>query len=322
MHLYNTLTNASNDFFNFRENRFTQRFQKYFLMRSSLRFHEDFVVCVFITIVICYRFRFIHPIHVADIFECSLDAANDFINKLVKRNYLKLDYLEGIGVGMRIGGHGYYLYSISDSAREEFIKSCPYYNAGIRVRKTVSPKIIHDLIALRMAIIVAKKTCAIDIIPDFSSGLKYEDDDKVPDIFLKTITNKIIWVEMELTTKCGKNLEDFCQRSTESLNKKRSDEIYVFMDRESDAIRYRNYFNAFSTQKSYNPINSVKIFQSKAISYLDAFCGEVSSTENHKPTNYRKGHVPHALEEHFNRRRRGAKRESSHQLSIHDMQYF
>lgn len=309
MHFWN-YQNENNEtidefFFSFQKNSFTTRFQKYFLKRKSLRFHEDFVVCVFLVIVICYRFRFIHPIHICDIFGCTLEESETFISKLVTRNYLKLDYVEGIGFGMTIGGHGYYLYSISESAKQEFLRGCPYYESGIRVRKTVSAKLIHDLIALRMSLLTAKITNSIDIIPDFSSGLSYELDDKIPDVFLKGVGSKTIWVEMEYTTKSGRELSSFCRRTICSVNKKRADQIFIFLDTAADAIRYRKYFDEESGGISLDLFPQIMIIQSKSISFVDAFGGEVPDYQIHRQKNYRKGHIPHALQEKFHKNSRG-----------------
>jgi hypothetical protein len=315
---YNQNNDATDDFFfTFKKNRFTTRFQKYFFRRKSLRFHEDFVVCVFLVIVICYRFRFLHPIHICDIFGCSAAEAEEFISKLVKRNYLKLDYVEGIGFGMTIGGHGYYLYSISDSAKEEFLRGCPYYESGIRVRKTISTKLIHDLIALRMSLITATITQAVDLVPDFSSGLSYELDDKIPDVFLRGIGSKTIWVEMEYTTKSGRELYSFCRRTISSIEKKRTDEVFIFLDTATDAIRYRKYFDEESGGTSSNLFPQIHIIQSKSISFVDAFGGEVPDYDTHRIKNYRKGHIPHALQEKFHRYGRGNPEHSSQSSAYH-----
>lgn len=300
----NSNNTHEDNFFEFRENKFTRRFQKYFSRRRTLRLHEDFVVCTFITIVICYRFRFIHPIHISELFGCINEESIEFINKLVKRNYLKLDYIEGIGFGMTIGGHGYYLYSISESAKEKFLRGCPYYESGIRVRKTVSPKLIHDLIALRMSLLTASITNSVDIVPDYSSGLSYAVEDKIPDTFLKKFNNRTIWVEMEYTTKSGKELSSFCRRTISSLEQKRAEGIYIFLDTEIDAIRYRKYFDEESGGCSRNLFPKLKIIQSKSISFIDAFGGEVPEYDNHQLKNYRNGHIPHALEGKLHRKSR------------------
>lgn len=305
--------------FKFKDTKFTRRFQKAFEKRHKLRFHEDFELCVFLVTVICYRFRYIHPIHLVELFRKSTDEIDTFITKLIDRNYLKIDHLPGLGVGMTNKGHGYYLYSVSEVARKKFMKNCPYLAEGKTVTRKFSAKTIHDLIALRLSIIAAEMVSAVDIIPDYATGLTYEEDDKIPDIILKTKEGKSIWIELEYTPKTGKEMKDFCRKTVLSRILKRMNNSFVFFDSESDAKRYKSEFDLYRQHYGLRLIDDIRVFHTKAISYIDAFGGEVKNTEAHRQNTYRKGHVPHGLEEKFNRRRRGPNRKALAVADIRDL---
>lgn len=280
------------------------------------------MVCTFLVVTICSRFRFIHPIHVVDLFGCSIDQANIFLEKLLKRNILKIDHLEGLGVGMNIGGHGYYLYSISKHARNTFLLNCPYYENGIRVRKTYSAKTIHDLIALRIALVIAGLVSAVDIISDFSTGLIFRDGDKIPDVFLRTHEKKVIWVEMEYSPKSGNELKYFCENTINSILSKKMNETYIVFDTETAAKRYRRELDNIIYENNIGPLPQIKIIQSKAVCYLDAFGGQVINIDQLTSSMFRKDHVPHALVERFNARRRSDKNKTYQLSSFYELRSY
>ena len=312
--------NIKKKLFKFEDTKFTRRFQKAFSKRHALRLHEDFELCTFLVIVICYRFRYIHPIHITELFGRSTNETDEFISKLIRRNYLKIDHLPGLGVGMTNQGHGYYLYSVSDVAKKKYLENCPYLASGKKVSRKFSAKSIHDLIPLRLSIIVAGKVNAIDIMPDYATGLTYEKSEKIPDIILKTNEGKAIWIELEYTPKSGNEMKDFCRKTIRSRILKRMSYSYIFFDSESDANRYKSELDIYRNIYGIRLVDDIKIFHTKAISYIDAYGGEIMNTDIHRPHNYRKDHIPHGLEEQFNQRRRGPHKKAFMPSDIRDLQ--
>lgn len=280
------------------------RFRKFFAIRQTLGGHEDFEICAMLVVILCYRMRFLHPVHIAHLFDWPMAKAEHFFSQLIKRNYLKLDDISGIGIGMTIGGYGHYLASISDHARNRFMNACPYYMVGIRVRRTLSTKLPHDLAVLRLSLLTARLVDAVDMIPDYCSGIRYARGDKVPDAYLQTAHGEVVWVEIEYSKKTGADLKSFCERTISSIERGRADAVYVYLDKPCDAKLYRKFFDAACHGDSRTQLPQIRIMQSTIVSHVAAYGGEIPNIESLRVRNFRAGHTPHALRERFDKRRR------------------
>lgn len=222
--------------------RISKKFRKFFQKRKSLRFNEDFLVCVFLVLVITYRFRFIHPHHISEIFSCTAEEAWKFCEKLVQRGYLEVRHLEESNMGFLIDGKGTYLFAIGEKGVTLLngygIENC----TGKRSKIRVSSKLFHDMLALLITLKNADALKLSDFYPDFYIGVETQRSTKKPDIYILDINGRNIWIEIERSPKAGKELKNFFYDLLNSLYAKEADAVHIFL-RTGKNLNYEKTWN-------------------------------------------------------------------------------
>lgn len=246
----------------------SRKFRMFFQRRKYLRLNEDFMVCVFLILIIIYRFRFIHPQHIAELFSCSNEEAWNFADKLVKRGYLVTKHLEESNVGFLVDGEGTYLFSIGRKGitflREYGIESC----SGKRSKARASSNLFHDMLALLLVLKNADELRVSDFYPDFYIGQETQGFIKKPDIFILDYDDRIIWMEIERTPKAGKRLQLFFWDTLCSLFSRSVAEVHVFVPPRKN-VNYENIWgnDRFILAQNINGMENLRDDPDSAIGF-------------------------------------------------------
>lgn len=250
--------------------------------------------CVLIVLMICHRWRHIHPAHIALIFGRSREQTDEFVIKLIMRGILQVDYLPELDRGMTIGKCGSYLLRPKRSKKYAILNEIGYHNEYAKVKRRVSRKTLHDQISLLIALQTADKLHAVDLIPDFSSGFNLSASPKIPDVFLKTYDQRIHWIEVECSPKWGEPLHRFCNNLLRSLDEGKADYVWIFLNRESDAKRYRKTLENSYVDNKHRLLEQIRIVQNTSVRHFGALEGEVPGKEFLTREHFCNGHIPDA----------------------------
>lgn len=238
---------------NFDEVTISKKFRKFFQRRKSLRLNEDFMVCVFLILVITYRFRFIHPRHIAEVFSCTEEFAWEFADKLVKRGYLTVKQIDQSNIGFLINGKGTYLFAIGRKGvallKEYGIENC----TGRRSKARASSNLFHDMVALFITLKNSDTFRVLDFYPDYYVGKENLGSQKKPDIYILNQDQNIIWIEIERTLKSGKRLGIFFSNLLLNLYHKNVEEVHIFVPPRRNVVYENTWGNdAFILENSIN----------------------------------------------------------------------
>lgn len=275
----------------FDEDRNTRKLRKFFVERFDTPFRSGADRCERLIIDMAYKTRYIHPIMVCELFSCDLENAWKLIDRLLRKELLKIQPIKGFGVGFHINKHGNYLLKASIPAKKKHIfENSPYYSKdGIRVSSKVSNKLFHDLTAVRILLRMAKEIDLIDFIPEYASGVDPKEADKIPDIFALTKSGSEIWIENELSPKSGSDLKRFTALHFKALRDNATSRIYVFLNSQSDV---KNYLRSFILNCQINNCDeeTISFIDTSDIEAMKKYCSsknyyveESSEVQNYGP---------------------------------------